>query len=310
MKKTSDNNRFLPIKNNRDNIKLVQTYYVPQEQITILSASKLYDETTISLPKGYNTLETSEGERINTLIKNDSIWVKAEEIIDMLKDKVYHIRPENPVVHKSTMELEEAHIRLNHIPKRIITERAKKNIYEDVSIIKDTNKEEDWCATFISGKMTYHFHNKNAMNYYNKNKLPGESWSINVFGPINGLQVNQHRKVNLIINYKGTAFPNIELKEVLKDMGIQLILTPIQVGSNNARAKRNICSIINDIKRMLLQSRIQFRFWKYAVQAAVDIRNCYFNRTINEAPLQSISNIKSVIQLRSFLPFAAPASLW
>ena len=54
---------FLPIKANKKNVVLVQTYYVPQEQITILSASKLYEETKISLLKGYNTLETSEGKK-------------------------------------------------------------------------------------------------------------------------------------------------------------------------------------------------------------------------------------------------------
>lgn len=257
---------------------------------------------------------------------------------------MYYIKPENSVVHKPSMELEEAYIRLNNIPKWIITEGVKKNIYKDVSIIKDTNEEDNWYATFIFGKMTCYFYYKNAMNYYNKNKLLGKSWLIDVFGPINGLQVNQgrymllmlfthcckdaeeikvqiihnikivetqfDRKVNLIINYKGTVFPNIELKEVLKDRGIQLILTPTQVGSNNVRVKRNICTIINDTKRMLLQSKMQLRFWKYTVRAAVDIRNYSFNRTINEAPLQSISNIKSVIQLRSFLPFGTPASLW
>ena len=36
----------------------------------------------------------------------------------------------------------------------------------------------------------------------------------------------------------------------------------------------------------------------------------FFNRTIHEAPLRLISNIKPAIQLRSFLPFGAPALLW
>ena len=344
---------FLPIKANKKNVVLVQTYYVPQEQITILSASKLYEETKISLLKGYNTLETSEGKKINTLIKKDSVWVKAEDIIDMPKGKVYHIRPENPIIHKPTMELEEAHIRLNHIPKRIITEGVKKNIYEDVSDIKDANEEEDWCPTCISGKMTRHFHHKNSMNYYNKNKLPGESWSIDIFGPINGLPVNQDRymllmvdnvskyimvtthshkdaeeikvqilhnikfvetqfdrKVKQIISDKGTEFTNAALKEALKELGIQLILTPTQDHSSNARAERNIRTIITDARTMLLQSRMQLKFWKYAVHAAADIRNCSLNRTINEAPLRIISKIKPVIQLRSFLPFGAPALLW
>lgn len=47
------------------------------------------------------------------------------------------------------MELEEAHMRLNRIPKRIITDGVNKNIYDDVSNIKDANEEEDWCATCI-----------------------------------------------------------------------------------------------------------------------------------------------------------------
>ena len=59
--------------------------------------------------------------KINTLTKNNSVWVNAEEIIDNPKSKMYHIRPANAAVHKPVMELEEAHIRLNHVPKRIIT---------------------------------------------------------------------------------------------------------------------------------------------------------------------------------------------
>ena len=67
----------------------------------------------------------------------------------MPNGKMYHIRPANAAVHKPIIELEETHIRLNHIPKRIITAGVKRNIYEDVSDIKHTNKEEDWCATYI-----------------------------------------------------------------------------------------------------------------------------------------------------------------
>lgn len=51
---------FLTIKTNKENVVLVQTYYVPQEQITILSASKLYEETKLSLLKEYNCIEKSE----------------------------------------------------------------------------------------------------------------------------------------------------------------------------------------------------------------------------------------------------------
>lgn len=62
---------------------------------------------------------------------------------------MHHIRTDNLAVHKPIMELEEAHMRLNRIPKRIITDGVIKNVYDDVSNIKDANEEEDWCATCI-----------------------------------------------------------------------------------------------------------------------------------------------------------------
>lgn len=38
------------------------------------------------------------------------------------------------------------------------------------------------------------------MNYYNKNKLPGESWSIDMIGPTNGLPVDQDRYMSLMVD--------------------------------------------------------------------------------------------------------------
>lgn len=85
-------------------------------------------------------METPEDKKVNALIKNDSARVNAEEIIDILKGKVYHIWPKNPVVHKPIMNWEEALIRLNHIPKQIITEDVDEKYHWE----HEWNKRDEW----------------------------------------------------------------------------------------------------------------------------------------------------------------------
>lgn len=48
--------------------------------------------------------------------------------------------------------------------------------------------------------MTRHPHFKGSMNFYTKNKQPGESWSLDIFGPVNRINATSDRYMLVMVD--------------------------------------------------------------------------------------------------------------
>ena len=118
------------------------------------------------------------------------------------------------------------------------------------------------------------------------------------------------RKIREFIMDKGSEFTNPSFKKLLEDRGIIPIYTSTNDHSANARAERNIRTIITDVRTLLLQANLSINFWPYAARTAVNVRNCTYNKKIQTAPITLLSHNSVRILLRSFLPFGTPALVW
>ena len=134
---------ILPIKGGRNNVIGVTAYYSPKQDATILSADKLYQETGITLDKGYKSLVSEEKDfDTKTLKLGNTVWVDTCEIIDVKTHdkKIRAVRPINPLTIKPNITLLEAHLRLNHFPATGIIKSIEMNNFDDVKMIKGENK--------------------------------------------------------------------------------------------------------------------------------------------------------------------------
>lgn len=179
---------ILPIKGGRNKIIGVTAYYSPKQDATILSADKLYQETGITLDKGYESLVNKENEfDTKTLKLGNTIWVDTDKIIAVkMTDKIIRaVKPINPLAIKPNITLLEAHLRLNHFPASGIIKSIEMNNFDDVKMINDKkNSKNIWCEICASGKLHRHFHYTGSMNHYTSQKEPGASWSLDIFGPV------------------------------------------------------------------------------------------------------------------------------
>ncbi|KAK5962566.1 uncharacterized protein PWA37_000613 [Arxiozyma heterogenica] len=131
---------ILPIKGGRNKIIGVTAYYSPKQDATILSADKLYQETGITLDKGYESLVNKENEfDTKTLKLGNTIWVDTDKIIAVkMTDKIIRaVKPINPLAIKPNITLLEAHLRLNHFPASGIIKSIEMNNFDDVKMIND-----------------------------------------------------------------------------------------------------------------------------------------------------------------------------
>ena len=345
---------ILPIKGGRNNVIGVTAYYSPKQDATILSADKLYQETGITLDKGYKSLVSEEKDfDTKTLKLGNTVWVDTCEIIDVKTHdkKIRAVRPINPLTIKPNITLLEAHLRLNHFPATGIIKSIEMNNFDDVKMIKEEKKGgKIWCEICSSGKLHRHFHYTGSMNHYTAQKEPGASWSLDLFGPvehvreryllvmvdsvsrfviatthvkknkneigeqigynINWIEKQFDTKVKELIMDRGKEFDNELVERIAHENGINIIYTSTEDHQANGRAERGIRTIIEDTRTLLLQSRLPLRFWTYAAKAAVNVRNCVYNKNVGESPLMNISKNKVKIKLRSFIPFGAPALVW
>lgn len=88
-----------------------------------------------------------------------------------------------------------------------------------------------------------------------------EEINVQIIHNIKFVETQFDRKVKQFISDKGTEFTNAVLKESLKELGIQLILIPAQDHSANARAEKNIRTVITDVRILLLQANLSINFW-------------------------------------------------
>lgn len=333
----------------------VSAFYSPDQEATILSADKLYHETGITLDRGYNSLISEEYKfNTDTFKSGNTVWVDTEKIIDVEKGKRNVIRaigPQNPLTYKPKISLLEAHLRLNHFPANGIIKSINMNNFDDVQEIKEGRKTmKMWCEICASGRIHRHFHYTGSMNHYSQQKLPGESWSLDIFGPVPHVKeryllimidnvsrfiiATTHTKKNQneigdqidynirwvekqfdtsvkeLIMDRGKEFDNQTVESMANNRGINVIYTSTEDHQANGRAERSIRTIIEDTRTLLLQSQLPLSFWTYAAKAAVNVRNCVYNKNVGESPLMNISKHSVRIKLRSFLPFGAPAIIW
>ena len=353
---------ILPIKISQTEVRGVEAYYCPQQDATIISADKLYNETGITLDRGYKSLVGEETDfDADTFKTGNTVWVDADKIISFkpinhnsnqkVNDHIIRaISPPNPLNRKHNVSLIEAHLRLNHFPAKGIIKSIKMNNFDDVSAITDTKLSMKlWCEICASGRIHRHFHYTGSMNHYSSQKLPGSSWSLDVFGPVPhvkerymlimidsvsrfmivtthskktqneiGTQIEKNIKwiekqfdtqVKELLMDRGKEFDNQIVESMASREGISIIYTSTEDHAANSRSERGIRTIIEDTRTLLLQSRLPLRFWTYAARAAANVRNCLYNKNVGESPLLNLSNHKTKINLRSFLPFGAPAMI-
>lgn len=73
--------------------------------------------------------------------------------------KIKMVKNYNPLKSKPGITLIEAHLRLNHVPAKVIRNSIQMNIFEDVVEIKEKKKKNNlWCETFCAGKMTRNYY--------------------------------------------------------------------------------------------------------------------------------------------------------
>ena len=190
---------YIEIKAGDKDTTLVHAYYAPNETASIISADKLNEETRLTLINDYKELVNST-RTIFTKKYNNTIWVKTS---DLLKENtkistVRSIKPTNPVIVKNSMTLDEAHQRLNHQSIGNIEQSVRHKIFSDVEQL--TGEEDEPCRICLTGKMTRHPHFKGSMNFYTKNKRPGESWSLDIFGPVNRINATSDRYMLVMVD--------------------------------------------------------------------------------------------------------------
>ena len=319
----------------------IECYYSTDDDVTILSLEKLRKET------GYNIL-LDDGIMVNknNLIKissiNNTVWTSSTLLITKPNYNIRVIRPLNPLIPSHAMSIEESHYRLQHVSKEAIEQSVKKKLFADITEL--TDKDQNDCKICLAGKAKRHSHYQGSMNHYYQNKDPGSSWSLDMFGPLPIKNAKSDRYLLVMVDNvsryiigdttmdkDGTKISNIiqnnirriekrfghTVKELVMDrgteftdkMGITCRFSSIQDHAANARAEKTIQTITLDTRTLLLQNKLKPIFWKYAVQAAINARNCVCNKQIDNAPIKLLSKDNIEIYLKSFLPFGAPATI-
>ncbi|GMM55792.1 gag-pol fusion protein [Maudiozyma humilis] len=344
---------YLNVKTKGTDPTKIIAFCAPEEDDTLISAIDLQKNTGLTLKDNYTKLANDEYE-IPTIIKDNTVWVKTRDLINVpqIQNTLRHIKPPAAPSRRSrTMSLTEAHMRLNHANMAIVKASIKNGIFDDIDEI--TNDKHEDCVVCALGKSTRHPHYKGAMNLHYTEALPGASWSLDLFGPVQINQKGAHRFMLIMVDSvsrymitsthptkdrfeikaqiqknianierqfnrtvkelrmdQGKEFDNSELIAYLDQHGIKRVYTTTQEHAGNARAERAIRTITTDIRTLLCQTKIPARFWRYAVTAATDVRNCTLNNTTGEAPIKAISKEDVKIYLRSFLPFGTMAIVW
>lgn len=131
---------------------------------------------------------------------NNTIWANTSDLLkeNTSNSTIRSIKPTNPVIVKNSMTLDEAHQRLNHQSIGNIEQSVRHKIFSDVEHL--TGEEDEPCRICLAGKMTRHPHFKGSMNFYTKNKQPGESWSLDIFGPVNRITAISDRYMLVMVD--------------------------------------------------------------------------------------------------------------
>jgi len=173
---------FLKIKIDNKNCELVEAYYCPDEECTLISADNLLKETGFELKDKYRCLNNG---KINISVSkvDHTLWINSEKLMEPIKQKkILHVNGNND----KRISLKEAHENMCHINVNVLKDTFESNLIPEAGGFIEDNKKvkEFFCAKCQEGKMKNHNHFKESMNQHHENLTPGESWSIDVRGPI------------------------------------------------------------------------------------------------------------------------------
>ena len=196
---------YIKIKNGHNNTdnKCLLTYYVPEEESTIISCYDLAKKTKMVLSRKYTRLG-NKIIKIKTKIVNGVIHVKMNELIERPSDdsKINAIKPTSSPgfkLNKRSITLEDAHKRMGHTGIQQIENSIKHNHYEEsLDLIKEPN--EFWCQTCKISKATKRNHYTGSMNNHSTDHEPGSSWCMDIFGPVSSSNADTKRYMLIMVD--------------------------------------------------------------------------------------------------------------
>ncbi|GMM58416.1 hypothetical protein DAKH74_050330 [Maudiozyma humilis] len=122
---------FLRIKNGKEPDILVKCYHSLDDDVTIISLEKLWEETGYTLVLADGILY-NKNNLIKTFTKDNNIWTNSKLLIHQPSQEMRAIRPLNPLISTREMSADECHFRLQHISYDAIEQSVKNNLFKDV----------------------------------------------------------------------------------------------------------------------------------------------------------------------------------
>ncbi|CCE64754.1 hypothetical protein TPHA_0I02520 [Tetrapisispora phaffii CBS 4417] len=180
---------------NNGKYQYIPVYYCPDEDATVLSAFGLRKTLGFIITEDYKNLKNDS---ISIKIHNvaNTTWIKSDDLLLSSKDNrtsekltkassIRWIKPSTSFNNK-TVTIHEAHERSNHLPVDVIVHNIENNAFSDVNKINLKKSEliNFYCEQCAQAKMKQHDHIKDSMNKHYEQMQPGQSWSLDIRGPL------------------------------------------------------------------------------------------------------------------------------
>ena len=105
------------------------------------------------------------------------------------------------------------------------------------------------------------------------------------------LEKKVEKPIKILRMDRGGEFINNELLNWLKNKGIEIQLTSPGCSPQNGQRERSWRTLMNITRSLLYQSSLSSKFWTYAFEHAVNIRNRIINKSNkNKSPIELVTN--------------------
>lgn len=281
---------------NRDPLQYQLQYKSTTIPTTTIGFSKYIDIKHIIIPKKsikLNSLHTRlahiNARYLLKSIKNGCIIGTDEKEIEELKTYITDVDCDSCLMGKARRSDAVEGSRdpyLNHLPFNVV--------YTDICQVSETNNPErpTYFVTFKCGITSY------LKIYPMSNKFETSQYMEEFLQWVKNQFKEKHYRVKTIFSDQGSEYMNKKVKKLLRDQGIELHTTSTYTPASNGVAERVNLTILNDVRSMLISSKLPSYFWPEAALYSVYLRNYTWNEKLNNSPACFIGyrplNVKTI----------------
>eukprot|EP00924_Labyrinthula_sp_SR-Ha-C_P014858 snap_masked-scaffold_9-processed-gene-0.21-mRNA-1 protein AED:1.00 eAED:1.00 QI:0/-1/0/0/-1/1/1/0/784 len=297
-------------------IDLKDVYIIDTEKpVAIISIGKVSTDNDIKTEidgKGIN-IKTSNGERIERIEANQNLYKKNLEVIKQRKDKKnsfsWHKYFGHPSKQLLLRTLQYHQLKPTEMDKLDICKTCSRTKDQRVPIGKHREKRSEkplqrvYCDTLdipVRSNNGYKgclvmvddFSKYRIIRMYRKKKNVPQM----LIQEIKYTEERTERKIKCVFSDQGKEFMNKSVVNFLAENGTQRRYSSTYTPQHNGPAERSNRIIISGIKIFLQQAKLPMKYWPYAAEEYIRVKNISINSTTEKSPHELLFGTKPKIK--------------